>query len=163
MTEVATGAVTDEGDGATAPETHWHVVQTIGLAAPAQDVWDLVGGFLTIHTWHPDIASTEIPEGQTERHALRRFLTFPGPPVSTTTEELRFLDEAGRHYGYRWHSSAWGEEIKEYHAEIRVIETATDQQCLVQWQGWFLYSSDALSAFYRRGLEALAEHFPAGG
>ena len=68
----------------------WHVIQVVELTASAKEVWGLVGGFFTIHTWHPDIATTEIPLDQTSQHEIRRFLTFPGPPISTTTEQLIF-------------------------------------------------------------------------
>lgn len=57
---------------------HWHVVQTVQLGAPAKTVWDLVGGFFTIHKWHPDIIATEVLEDQTALSAIRRRLTFPG-------------------------------------------------------------------------------------
>ena len=32
------------------------------LGATAQEVWDLIGGFYTLHTWHPDIHVTEISD-----------------------------------------------------------------------------------------------------
>lgn len=42
-----------------------------------------------------------------------------------------------------------------------MIQTLADQQCLVHWQGWFTYTSDALSEFYRHGLDALGVRFRA--
>ena len=137
----------------------WHVIQVVELTASAKEVWGLVGGFFTIHTWHPDIATTEIPLDQTSQHEIRRFLTFPGPPISTTTEQLIFIDNNNWYYKYKWYAGKWGEEIKDYHSEIRVLETVPDQQCIVQWSSTFIYTEDALSAFYLHGFEALKKRF----
>ena len=59
----------------------WRVAQTVELGATAKDVWDLIGGFYTIHTWHPDIHLTEVPPEQTEMRALRRGLRYPTAPM----------------------------------------------------------------------------------
>jgi hypothetical protein len=142
----------------TATDRHWHVVQTVDVDASADEVWKVVGGFCRIHSWHPDIGSTAVVPDQTDQQLILRFLTFPGPPESTTTEALDFLDNAGRVYGYHAHAGKWGEMVKEYHSQIRVIETGA-MRCLVQWQGEFFYTADAVSDFYRRGLDAVAERF----
>ena len=41
-------------------DKHWQVNRTVALGATAQNVWEVIGGFFTIHEWHPDIAHTEI-------------------------------------------------------------------------------------------------------
>ena len=114
------------------------VVQTVELGAPAAQVWDLVGGFFTLHQWHPDIVKTEVPANQTEVHAIRRILTFPGQP--TTTEELLTMDNIGFQYRYKWHAGEWGERIKDYFAEIRVFETEMGRHCVMQWSSTFTYT-----------------------
>ena len=68
----------------------WKVVRTIQLNSSAEKVWEMVGGFYTLHLWHPDIEKTDIGKDQTSISKIRRILTFPGQP--TTTEELVFLD-----------------------------------------------------------------------
>jgi Polyketide cyclase / dehydrase and lipid transport len=142
----------------TKPQKHWHVIQTVELGAPARDVWELIGGFYTIHLWHPDIIQTEVPPGQTETAALRRLLTFPGQPK--TTEELVMMDNADFHYRYKWHSGEWGEKVKNYFADLRVFDLSMAQRSMVQWSSTFDYQEDALSAFYQNGFRVLGDRFP---
>src|SRR5262245_30850856 len=101
-----------EGSANVAGDKHWHVVRSVVLGAPAADVWEVIGGFYTIHEWHPDIAKTEVPSEQTRTRQLRRNLTFPGQPV--TTEELVSMDNDDFHYRYKWYAGQWGEEVKNY-------------------------------------------------
>ncbi len=140
------------------PYKPWYVVQTVELGAPASEVWKLVGGFYTIHLWHPDIARTEIPPGQTETGALRRLLTFPGQPK--TTEELVLMDNDALHYRYKWHAGLWGERIKNYVADLRVFDLTMSKRSIVQWSSTFSYTEDALSEFYENGFRALQKRFP---
>ena len=70
----------------TAGYKRWHVIRSVVLGAPAAKVWNVIGGFYTIHEWHPDISKTEVPSQQTQTRQLRRILTFPGQPK--TMEEL---------------------------------------------------------------------------
>ncbi len=137
---------------------HWHVVRCVELGAPAASVWDVIGGFYTIHEWHPDITKTEIRDNQTQTNQLRRVLTFPGQP--TTTEELVSLDNSDFHYKYKWHEGPWGEEVKNYKASIRLLSGDLDKTCIFQWQSTFDYPSDAISDFYWHGFEALQKRFP---
>lgn len=134
-----------------------HVVSTVELAASAEVVWQVVGGFYTIHQWHPDITALEVHPQQSEMPELRRVLTFPGQP--TTTEELVTIDYAKRYYSYKWHAGAWGERIQDYKAELRVLETVVGAACLVQWSSTFRYQEDALSEFYQHGFDALIARF----
>lgn len=135
----------------------WKVVRTIELDAAAENVWATVGGFYTIHLWHPDIKKTQIGKDQVLMPQIRRILTFPGQP--TTTEELVFMDNQNFCYGYKWHAGEWGEKIKEYRAEIRVVEIEVGKKCMVQWTGHFVYTEDALTQFYENGLAALVKKF----
>jgi len=136
---------------------NWRVVRTVELNAPAQEVWDLVGGFFNIHKWHPDIVQTEVPSDQTDVSAIRRFLTFPGQPK--TTEELIFMDNENFHYRYKWHAGEWGEKVQRYFAEIRVLELELEKRCVVQWSSTFYYFEDALTQFYQNGFAALVKRF----
>ncbi len=136
----------------------WQVLQTVELGAPAATVWDVVGGFFTIHTWHPDIKSTEVSKEQTQWPAIRRILTFPGQPK--TTEELIVLDPRDYRYTYKWHAGEWGERIQQYSAEIRVFDLAMKKRSVMQWSSTFYYFEDALSEFYGNGFKALQQRFP---
>lgn len=139
----------------------WHVIRTVELGSTADAVWDVVGGFFTIHQWHPDIALTEIPPAQTDTRQLRRLLTFPGQPK--TTEELVSMDNADMHYRYAWHAGDWGERVKDYRASLRVLAGDLDRTCIVQWESTFSYPTDAISDFYLNGFRALSERFPLEG
>lgn len=137
---------------------HWHVVRTAELGASREQVWELIGGFYTIHQWHPDIALTEIPPDQAKVRQLRRLLTFPGQPK--TTEELVSMDSADCHYRYRWHAGDWGERVMNYHASLRVFAGDLARTCTVAWESEFDYSEDAISQFYLNGFRALRKRFP---
>lgn len=136
---------------------NWRVVRTVELNAAAQEVWDLVGGFFTIHKWHPDIVETEVLNDQTEMADIRRLLTFPGQPK--TTEQLIFMDNENFHYRYKWHEGEWGEKVQHYVAEIKVLEVELDKRCIVQWSSTFYYFEDALTQFYQNGFAALVKKF----
>src|SRR5438445_7526691 len=136
----------------------WRVIQTVELGAPANIVWELIGGFFTIHKWHPDIQRTEILEGQTEISAIRRLLTFPGQ--SKTTEQLVLMDNENLHYRYKWHAGEWGEKVKNYVADLRVFDIDMGKRSIVQWSSTFSYSEDAVSEFYWNGFRSLQELFP---
>lgn len=135
----------------------WRVVRTVELNSSAEKVWEAVGGFFTIHLWHPDIQKTQIGKDQTSIPQIRRILTFPGQP--TTTEELVFMDNENFHYKYKWHAGEWGENVKDYHARIKVLEIETGKRCIVQWSSTFVYHEDALTQFYENGFGALVKKF----
>ena len=136
----------------------WNVLQTVELGAAPQDVWKVVGGFFTIHLWHPDIKRTEVPRNQTETAAIRRLLTFPLQPK--TTEELIAMDNDGLRYRYKWHAGEWGERVKDYSAEIRVFGLTSNVKSVLQWSSSFSYFEDAVTEFYWNGFRALQKKFP---
>jgi hypothetical protein len=146
--------------GNTARYKKWHVIRSVVLGAPAAEVWQVIGGFYTIHEWHPDISKTEIPSEQTQTRQLRRILTFPGLP--TTTEELVSMDNDDFHYRYKWYQGQWGEEVKDYQASLRVLSGDLDKTCIVQWESTFEYPTDAISDFYWHGFRELEKRFPVG-
>jgi len=137
---------------------HWKVNRTVELGASQQDVWRVVGGFYTIHQWHPDIDLIEIPAEQTKTRELRRILTFPGQPK--TTEELVSMDNDDCCYRYKWYAGAWGEAVKNYRASLRVFAGDLGATCTVQWCSEFDYPTDAISTFYENGFRALRDRFP---
>jgi hypothetical protein len=139
-------------------ERPFRVVQCVELGASPDEVWAVVGGFYTIHQWHPDIQKTEVPADQTHTGPLRRELTFPGQPI--TVEELVVQDNPDRRYIYKWHAGAWGEMVKEYRAELRVFEIEPEKRCIVQWSSTFLFKEDAVSEFYWNGFRVLQQRFP---
>ena len=139
------------------PYKDWRVVRTVELAAPAAEVWKLIGGFYTLHHWHPDITQTEIVPDQTDVPEIRRLLTFPGQPK--TTEQLVMMDNANFHYTYKWHAGEWGENVKNYHADLQVFELDGGTSCVVRWFSTFSYPEDAITEFYQNGFKALVTRF----
>ena len=136
---------------------HWKVTRTAEIASPREAVWEVIGGFYTLHLWHPDITQTEVPPEQLETRQLRRMLTFPGQPK--TIEELVSMDNADCHYRYKWHAGKWGEDVRNYHASLRVFAGDLDQTCIVQWACEFDYPTDGISDFYEHGFAALRKRF----
>jgi hypothetical protein len=136
----------------------WRVLRTVELGGSAQEVWNVVGGFFTIHLWHPDITMSEILPDQARTGAIRRLLTFPGQPK--TTEELVLMDNPEFHYRYKWHSGDWGERVKDYVADLRVFDVRLGETSIVQWSSTFTYTEDALTEFYENGFRALRKRFP---
>jgi hypothetical protein len=135
----------------------WRVVQSIELGASAEEVWEVIGGFFTIHKWHPDITELDIIKEQTETREMRRLLTFPGQPKAI--EELVMLDNSNFHYRYKWHAGDWGEMVHKYYSDLRVIDVKGGK-CVVQWVATFYYKEDAISDFYQRGFDELLKRFP---
>lgn len=135
----------------------WDIVRSVDLNATAAQVWDVVGGFYTIHEWHPDIALCEVPNNQLSTRQIRRNLTFPGQPI--TTEELLFQDNDNFYYRYRWYQGQWGEEVQNYYAGIRVLDTDSDNRCIMQWACTFDYFEDGITEFYENGFKALEKIF----
>jgi hypothetical protein len=137
---------------------HWKVTRTVELGATREKVWAVVGGFYTIHKWHPDITEVGVPRDQTSTRELRRELTFPDQ--APTTEELILMDNEDCYYSYKWHSGAWGERVKNYRACLRVFAGDGNRTSIVQWSSVFDYSEDAISEFYERGFRCLLALFP---
>lgn len=137
--------------------TDWEVVTVCELYAPADKVWNLVGGFYPIDQWHPDISISEVPEGQAGISEVRRKLTFPGQ--DPTWEELVFMDNENMHYKYKWHKGTWGELVQKYHADIQIIETKLGESCLMKWSSTFFYKEDGLTQFYHNGFDGLIKIF----
>ena len=136
----------------------WRIVESVELGASATTVWELVGGFFNLHTWHPDIEKTEIPKNQTDVNELRRILTFPGQPV--TVEELVYMDNERYHYRYKWHQGEWGEVVRNYVAEIRLFDLPESNRCSFQWSSTFNNPENAISEFYNNGFRELEKRFP---
>lgn len=136
----------------------WAVTRTVQLGAPARDVWEVIGGFYTIHEWHPDITKSTIPTDQTCTRQLRRILAFPGQ--DPTVEELDELDNVDFHYRYHWHAGPWGEDVKNYRASLRAFRGDLDKTCTVVWSSTFDYPTDAISQFYQNGFAELSRRFP---
>ena len=117
------------------------------LDRSADELWSRVGGWGTIHEWHPAISATKV-EG------TRRTLTLGDGGVILET----LLEQGERSYSYRFDESPL--PVKDYRATIRV--RADGGGSLVEWEGTFEPAgiSDAqavelIEGIYQAGLDAL--------
>jgi len=70
----------------------------ITVPAPAQEVWDLIGRFESIHRWHPDVAEPSLT-GDPTAPGTRR--VFGAGTAQEMAEELISLDDHSRTMRYR--------------------------------------------------------------
>lgn len=105
------------------------VEMTLHLAASAQTVWKRIGGFATLHEWHPTIEQTEMDgAGVGARRTL--FLDGGGKVI----ERLEDEDPVGRSYTYTIVESPL--PVANYLATIRVEPEGADG-CTVHWSSTF--------------------------
>lgn len=136
----------------------WHIITQVELGVPANEVWEVVGGFFNLHQWHPDISTTEVPADQTAMSPLRRILAFPGQPK--TIEELILMDNDKFQYRYKWYAGEWGEAVRNYVAEIRLFDLPESKHSSMQWSSTFNHPTDAITEFYQNGFLELQKRFP---
>ena len=127
---------------------------TIDLAVPADEVWELIGGFGSLPDWQPNIPRLELSEGG----RVRRF-TIDGSPI---VERLMAFDHLGRSYTYTILEAPL--PITEYLSTLRVSEIDGGNGARVEWSGEFVpngVSIDQATAvvlgIYEEGLKALGE------
>lgn len=130
----------------------------IEIAAPADTVWRLIGGFDSLPDWLPYIPKSELSEGG-------RVRTLANPDGNAIVERLLSFDEAGRSYSYAILSAPF--PVTGYSSTLRVLE-AEGGTARVEWSGRFTpagVSDDEASRLFRGiyedGLAALAKAFPA--
>lgn len=131
---------------------------SIEIAAPADRVWQLVGGFDSLPDWLPYIPTSTLSEGGRVRH-------LANPGGDTLVERLIAFDERGRSYSYAILQAPF--PVKDYQATIRVVGNGR-QGARVDWSGTFtpvgVSEQEATRLFqgiYEDGLKALAEAFAA--
>jgi hypothetical protein len=134
------------------------VDMAIMLNAPAQKVWDLIGGFDALPRWLPPVAkSEERKEGDT----THRHLSLQGGGV--IIEKLEGHDDRARRYSYAIVSGPL--PVSGYRSELSVAEEGP-QRCRVHWSSRFdpkgASEADAVAAIrgvYQAGLDRLKETF----
>jgi hypothetical protein len=115
----------------------------------ADELWSRVGGWGTIHQWHPAVTATEVSQD-----GSRRTLTLADGGV--IIEKL--LEQGERSYSYRFEESPL--PVKDYSATIRV--RPDDGGSTLEWEGTFepagVSESEAvelIEGIYQAGLDAL--------
>jgi len=128
---------------------------SIEIAAPADKVWQLIGGFDSLPDWLPYIPKSEASEGG-------RVRTLANPDGEAIVERLLAFDEAGRSYSYAILSAPF--PVTGYQSTLRVLDAGGSAR--VEWSGRFtpagVSDEEASSLFrgiYEDGLAALAANF----
>ncbi|CDG85354.1 SRPBCC family protein [Janthinobacterium agaricidamnosum] len=104
------------------------VIVTVKLAAPAERVWDFIGGFQSLVEWSGSIKSS-VPE---QGGRVRRLKTTDGAVIA---ERLLNFSEEDRSYTYAIVSGPI--PVSNYRSTLRVSGEPGAADCLVQWSGTF--------------------------
>jgi hypothetical protein len=130
---------------------------SINIAAPAAEVWRLIGGFGSLSDWAPGISTLSLSEGGRVRH-------LGTPEGDLVVERLMAFDERRRSYSYHILQSPFPQ--KDYLSTLRVTEIDGGEGSRVEWFGEFtaIGVSDAaiseiFEKIYQDGLKALKERY----
>jgi hypothetical protein len=128
------------------------------LQASAEEVWELIGGFNSLPTWHPAIKKSRI-EGEGEGQV--RTLDLTGG--ATIRERLDRADEDARSYTYSILSGPL--PVADYVATLCVRE-AGEGACVVEWSSEFNPDGlpepaavEIIESVYSAGFVGLTERF----
>ena len=128
------------------------VTRSVTVAAPASEVWRLVGDFHGLDRWHPAVAKSERAEiGGDE---FRVLTTGDGGRI------LEHLVHKGSH-GYSYAIVRSPLPVAHYEARIEVNATGAGTE--ITWGGSFTPTAEdaekVIAGIYEAGLEALKERF----
>jgi carbon monoxide dehydrogenase subunit G len=130
---------------------------SIDIAAPPDQVWQLIGGFGSLPDWFPFIPKSELSEGGRVRH-------LASPNGETVVERLEAFDNAARSYSYSILQAPF--PITGYLATLRVQETGGGKSSRVEWFANFTpkgvsdqEASRLFQGIFEEGLAALAAGF----
>lgn len=85
--------------GANAERPLLSVTETVDIDASPDEVWEQVGNFDGLASWHPAIASSRVVAGENNKAGAARELQIKDGPL--VTDELVSIDDAQRAYIYR--------------------------------------------------------------
>jgi hypothetical protein len=127
---------------------------SIDISRPANEVWQLIGGFGSLPDWLPYIPKSELKEG-----GRIRYLWNPdGDPI---IERLLAFDEDVRSYSYAILQAPF--PVTDYVSTLRVVDKG-DWASRVEWSGTFKpagvtdhEASKLFEKIYEDGLKALEE------
>lgn len=124
---------------------------SIDIALPADQVWQLIGGFGSLPDWLPYIPKSELSEGGRVRH-------LANPHGEAIIERLIAFDNAARSYSYAILQAPF--PVKDYLSTLKVVDNGGS--CRVEWSGRFTpttvsdqEASKLFQGIYDDGLKAL--------
>lgn len=133
------------------------------LAAPADEVWELIGGFVGIAAWHALVDACDAEEGG----SVRRLHNAGGQ--GQLVERLLTFDEEARSYSYTIIDAVDFEPPVVNYLSVIAVGDDGDGRCTVSWTGSGdpapgKTDEDCIAAWnfiYGTGLKNLAERFGA--
>ena len=134
------------------------VSREVRLAAPAAEVWDLIGPFGSLDRWHPAVLLCDLDEE--DGHTVRRVKVVGNV---RTVQRLISHDDAARRYRY---AITEGDlPVYDYDAVLSVREDGRDA-CVVTWHVTFQAAGapddvarEAIEGILDGGLNGLAHRF----
>lgn len=125
------------------------------MAASADEVWDLIGGFNSLPDWLPAVVKSELSDGG----RLRHLETADGVVI---VERLQTFDHAGKVYSYSISEGPF--PVSDYLATLKVESRGDGAR--VTWSSVFKakgvteQEAEALfTTMYQGGVETLSKHF----
>lgn len=129
------------------------------LPVSAKSVWDLIGGFNAVPSWHPAVEKSSV-EGD-GKGSVRTLHLLGGGVIR---ERLEQADDDGHVYTYSILEAPL--PVRNYTATIRVRDAGDGKGCVVDWESEFepagAPESDAMAAvqgIYQAGLDNLKKMF----
>jgi hypothetical protein len=129
----------------------------VELDVPAEELWQVIGGFGSLPDWLPFIADSRITDGGRVRHLS----TADGQHL---VERLEKYDHADRSYSYSIVHAPF--HITDYLSTIRVTSVNGSARSHVEWFGTFEpegasdeTAHDLVQGIISGGLKALAERY----
>ena len=132
--------------GATSSRTP-QVVFHADLAAPASEVWDLIGAFDSLPRWHPLVAACAL-EREKDGSVLRHIRLHDGTPI--VNRETAHSDAA---HSYSYELVAGPLSVVFYRSTMKLIERG-DRRCMLDWASTF-DSGDAAEDEVKQRVESL--------
>jgi len=130
------------------------------LAASADEVWRLIGGYNALSEWHPAVERSVLEEGG----RIRRLSLRGGGGL---LERLQAFSEREHHYAYTIEEGPL--PVASYRSTLSVRDRGSARGCEVVWSGEFTPAgaseADAVGVIrgiYRAGLDTLAKRFGEG-
>ena len=127
------------------------------LAVPADQVWNVIGGFNALPNWHPAVKESKLDAGGRVRK-----LDLAGG--GSMTEKLEKFDDRQHVYSY---SIVQGPlPVSNYVATLKVNRSKDGKACTVEWSSQFspagASEADAakmVEGIYQAGFESLKKMF----
>lgn len=126
-----------------APQVVFHA----DLAAPASEVWNLIGPFDSLPRWHPLVAACTL-DREKNGSVLRHIRLHDGTPI-VNRETAR--NEAAHSYSYELVEGPLS--VVFYRSTLRLIERG-DGRCMLDWASTF-DSGDASNDEVKQRVESL--------